>query len=69
MLYQGSFDVINFCGENKAVPKGYDTLFQEYFYEDDEKTWLVLGDHHTLEGTRFIIAKSNDYTELFDESR
>ena len=46
--------------ENNIIP-----LLQEYFYEDYEKIRLVLGDNHKTEDAQFVVAKSNDYVELF----
>lgn len=46
--------------ENNIIP-----LLQEYFYDDYEKIRLVLGDNKKESATQFIVAKNNDYEELF----
>lgn len=46
--------------ENNIIP-----LLQEYFYDDYEKIRLILGDNKKDVEAQFIVAKSNDYAELF----
>ena len=55
-----TIDVLGRIFENSIIP-----LLQEYFYDDYEKIRLVLGDNKKEVETQFIVAKANDYTELF----
>ena len=55
-----TIDTLACIFENNIIP-----LLQEYFYEDYEKIRLVLGDNKKDEELQFIIAKSNNYAELF----
>ncbi|NLW88243.1 MAG: AAA domain-containing protein [Clostridiaceae bacterium] len=48
--------------KNKIIP-----LLQEYFYDDYEKIWMVLGDNRKTQEPQFII-KKNDVQALFGNS-
>ena len=58
-----SIEVLARIFENNIIP-----LLQEYFYEDYEKIRLVLGDSKKRdEKIEFIVAKPNEYAELFGD--
>ena len=55
-----TIDVLGKIFENNIIP-----LLQEYFYDDYEKIQLVLGDNRKESEAQFIVARANDYAELF----
>lgn len=58
-----TIDTLSEIFRNNILP-----LLQEYFYEDYEKIRLVLGDNSKPNPEeQFIIAKENDYAQLFGE--
>ena len=59
-----TFERLSEIFANNIIP-----LLQEYFYEDYEKIRLVLGDNRKTEKSeQFVVAETNDYSELFGES-
>lgn len=59
---EATIDALATIFENNIIP-----LLQEYFYDDYEKIRLILGDNKKESDIQFIVAKSNDYAELFGD--